>query len=337
MTRAIALSLILLGTSWFLAPVVSTADAQEMGVISGSVRFIGDVPTPQKFPIDKDNDVCGTGFREWVDVKVGAEQSLGNVVVCLQSEGGGPVFEMPEAGYFKLDQKGCAFLPEIMLVPRGEKLRITNKDPIIHNIHTYERLDRIRRDLFSFAQPERGHRRTETMEPERSDTVELTCDVHAFMHGWIYVSDGSPCVVSEDGSFKISEVPPGEHTVTVWHSTLGEQEMDVTLDGAGDLAVEFVYGGEEEDDYDYEYDEEYDEEAADLEAGDMEAGDLEVGDSESTDAEIEGAEVGEGDAAEAGGQPTEGAADEAEATASQADSAATTGEAESTESEGASI
>ncbi len=217
-----------------------TASAAD-GVITGSVRFRGTPPPPKKMPIDKDNDVCGTGTRDIVEVSVGANNSLQHVVACVQGNGT-PQFEAPEGG-FKLDQEKCSFLPNILIVPKGEKLKITNRDPIVHNIHTFEIINGVRRDLFNFAQPERGHRRTENVKPKRSNTVELTCDVHTFMHGWMYVSDGSACVVSKDGTFKISQVPDGTHKVKVWHPTLGEQEKQVTVSGGQAASVDFEFGG----------------------------------------------------------------------------------------------
>jgi len=230
-----------LGTGLLLALVPNTVrGVEEGGVISGSVRFVGTPPPAKQMPVDKDKDVCGTGSRELVDVNVAEDGSLRNIVVCVQGNGEEPRFEPPEGG-FKLDQKNCRFVPEIFIVPAGEKLRITNRDPIIHNIHTYEIITGVRRDLFNFAQPERGHRRTETIKPRRSNTVELACDIHSFMHGWIFVSDGSACVVSPNGRFKISHVPEGTQTVRVWHPTLGEQETEVTLTGAREVTVDFEF------------------------------------------------------------------------------------------------
>ena len=212
----------------------------EGGTIVGSVYFRGTPPPPVQMPIDKDNDVCGTGFRELIEVNVGPDETLRDIVVCVRSGETGLVFETPEGG-FKLNQKDCQFVPDIMIIPAGEKLRITNRDPIIHNIHTFEIIKGRRRDLFNFAQPERGHRRTEKIKPRRSNTVELTCEVHSFMHGWIYVSDGSACVVSKDGHFRMTQVPDGTHTVTVWHPTLGEQEVEVIMEGAEELTVDFEF------------------------------------------------------------------------------------------------
>lgn len=229
-----------------LVSIPAGAGTASAGTIVGTVYFHGTPPPVKKMPVDKDNDVCGTGFREIVEVNVGPENTLGDIVVCVKGgdDGGGLHFEMPEKG-FRLNQKGCRFVPDIMIIPAGEKLTITNRDPIIHNIHTYEIIKGRRRDMFNFAQPERGHRRVEKIKPRRSDTVELTCEVHAFMHGWIYVSDGSACVISKDGHFKIADVPDGTYTVKVWHPTLGVQEAEVTVAGAEEVRVDFQYTASE--------------------------------------------------------------------------------------------
>ncbi len=214
--------------------------ATEGGTITGSVYFRGTPPPVKKMPIDKDNDVCGTGFRELVEVNVGPNNTLCDIVISLHGDETGPRFEIPEGG-FKLNQKDCRFVPDIMIIPSGEKLKITNRDQIIHNIHTYEIIKGRRRDMFNFPQPERGHRRTKTIKPRRSNTVELTCDIHSFMHGWIYVSDGSDAMVSADGHFAIKQVPDGVYTISVWHPTLGEQEVEVTMEGAQEVRVDFEY------------------------------------------------------------------------------------------------
>ncbi|MFQ5701803.1 MAG: hypothetical protein ACE5HU_08170 [Acidobacteriota bacterium] len=218
----------------------SVPGAAEGGTIIGSVRFSGDPPEPKKLPVDKDNDVCGTGFRKLVEVNVGPDSRLRDLVVCMQSSAGDVQPEIPDGG-FKLDQRNCRFVPDIFIVPAGQKLKITNRDPIIHNIHTYEIIKGVRRDMFNFPQPERGHRRVETIKPRRSNTVELTCDIHSFMHGWIYVSDGSRCVVSRDGLFKFTQVPDGTHTVIVWHPTLGERRVEVTVNDAQEATAEIEF------------------------------------------------------------------------------------------------
>ncbi|MFQ5667302.1 MAG: hypothetical protein ACE5I7_12840 [Candidatus Binatia bacterium] len=229
------------GAALLLAHAPRAARAVEAsGVITGSVRFRGTPPPPKKMPIDKDNDVCGTGFRKLVEVDVAPDKSLRNVVVCVQGTKAASHSQKPQ-GRFKLDQRGCKFIPEVSIVPKGAKLKITNRDPVVHNIHTFEIIKGRRRDMFNFAQPERGHRRTETIKPRRGDTIELTCDVHTFMHGWIYVSDGSTCVVAKDGHFRINGVPDGTHAVKVWHPTLGEQEKEVRVAGGKAIQVDFEF------------------------------------------------------------------------------------------------
>ena len=42
-----------------------------------------------------------------------------------------------------------------------------------------------------------------------------------------------------NGSFKITDVPPGKYTVKVWHSKLGEQTKEVTVAPKEEVKVAF--------------------------------------------------------------------------------------------------
>jgi hypothetical protein len=42
-----------------------------------------------------------------------------------------------------------------------------------------------------------------------------------------------------NGSFKITDVPPGNYTLKVWHSDLGEQTKDVTVGPKEEVKVAF--------------------------------------------------------------------------------------------------
>jgi hypothetical protein len=46
-------------------------------------------------------------------------------------------------------------------------------------------------------------------------------------------------VTSEDGSYTISEVPPGAYTLQAWHETLGEQSQRVTVTPSGTVVADF--------------------------------------------------------------------------------------------------
>ncbi len=210
--------------------------------IRGTVRFAGEVPPPRKVWVNKDPEACGGGEREIVEVSVTAEGLLRDVVVFIDGEIEGASPAAPVT--FELRQQGCRFLPAVSYVPKNGILRIVNEDLIHHNIHAYERRGRARRDLFSFSQPEKGHTRELEIKPRRGDVVQLTCDIHNFMLGWILVPDNPFATVVADGTFALSGIPPGSRILEVFHPVLGFRQRPVELVAGETVEVDFVYGDE---------------------------------------------------------------------------------------------
>jgi uncharacterized protein (DUF2141 family) len=62
------------------------------------------------------------------------------------------------------------------------------------------------------------------------------------MHGTFAVLKNSHySVSSEDGSFKLPNLPPGKYTLTAYHESYGELTQDVTIAGSESKTVSFVF------------------------------------------------------------------------------------------------
>ena len=59
---------------------------------------------------------------------------------------------------------------------------------------------------------------------------------------WIGVFD-SPfyAVTGDDGTFKITGVPPGSYTLVAWQEKLGEQKQAITVGADGAVKADFEY------------------------------------------------------------------------------------------------
>jgi plastocyanin len=196
-------------------------DVKDGGTISGTVKFSGAPPARKPLEVTKDKEVCGKEKHLSLDLIVGADKGIENVVVSLLDVKKGKMWSSAKA---TLDQKGCIYKPHVVVAKAGGELEILNSDGILHNIHTYSKDN----PPINKAQPKFKKVLTEKfMKPEK---IKVTCDAHAWMSGWIVVSDHPYVAVTDGkGSFALKDVPPGTYKLEIWHETLGRSMRDVTV------------------------------------------------------------------------------------------------------------
>ncbi len=244
-TRTVKLMIALAATAglWSTTAVAKYKEkaVSDGGSIQGTVRFDGTVPTIPAAEIAKDNAVCGDGSVVPNPVTLGDAGGLSNSVVYLKKIKSGKAW--PKKDYV-LDQKACAFEPYLQVVPKGVKLTIKNSDPVLHNVHPFEIIGDSRRTLFNLAQPKQDQVNQKKIKTRRGKAVELACDAHAWMAGWLYVLEHPYyAVVGMDGAFKIDDVPPGDYKLVAWHPVLGTQEQAVTVAANAPADAAFKFEG----------------------------------------------------------------------------------------------
>jgi hypothetical protein len=228
-----------------MAPAVAAAydvaPVADGGSVAGKVLYKG-APASKKMLITKNNDVCGDGEREIVEVAVKGG-ALENALVVIDGIDKGKAWAPPGKKPL-LNQKGCRFLPAMLVVPRGGEVDILNSDPVLHNIHSYEVIGTSRRTLFNFGQPNQGQTLTKPVAVRRGEWVKIECDAHDFMHAWMFAA-ASPyvAVTREDGTFAIGDVPPGKYKVRAIHPVLGVKDGEVTVAARGKAEISFDFGG----------------------------------------------------------------------------------------------
>lgn len=223
------------------------ADVANGGVIKGKVSFDGALPegATENILITKNPDVCGTGEREvvWIDVKNGA---LRGAFVFIDKIKQGKKWSMPKGGNYLIDQKGCRFVPWAQVVRPGPVTIRNSDEGVLHNINTREMIGVekgrvVKRTMFNFGQPDPGDIE-QSVKPRRSAYIGINCEAHNFMFGFMMAPPHPyAVVVGDDGSFSLTDVPPGEYTLKAWHPTLGLKKTKLTVAAGGEVSAEFRF------------------------------------------------------------------------------------------------
>lgn len=210
-------------------------DVKDGGSISGTVKFKGTAPAPKKIDVSKDKEVCGKTAKTDESLIV-SNGNLENAIVVITDIKTGKKMDVKKV---TLDQKGCDYIPHVLAFTVGSTVDINNDDGILHNIHAY---DSKKASLFNEAQPK--FKKTITKKIDTAGPINIKCDVHGWMDGWFYGADNPYYAVTEkDGSFKLTDVPPGSYTVEVWHEKLGKSTQKVTVKAKEDAKVNFEMAG----------------------------------------------------------------------------------------------
>ncbi|MEL6713105.1 MAG: carboxypeptidase regulatory-like domain-containing protein [Planctomycetota bacterium] len=155
---------------------------------------------------------------------------IAHCVVTVKVEG--VEVEIPEEPY-ELDQKGCRFLPHVLVAPKGAKVAFLNSDKTSHNV----RLRAVANEALN--QTVAAGKRLERTFDE-AEAIRVACDMHPWMSAWVVVTDATHWAVSgPDGRFALTGLPAGKHEATVWHETLGKKtfQLVVAEDGTSEDVV----------------------------------------------------------------------------------------------------
>jgi plastocyanin len=201
------------------------AGAQGGGTIVGEVKLAGAAPAPKTVKVNKDTEVCGQE-KKIAEVAAGPNGGVAYTIVSVPGAKGA------KAAPAVLDQKGCEFRPNVLVMSPGE-LKILNSDGVLHNIHTFSTAN----PPVNKAQPKFKKEMVEKFE--KPELIKVQCDAHSWMLGWIYVTENATAVTDSNGAFKLENVPPGKHKVEVTHPVLGKQTKEVEVKAGQETKVAF--------------------------------------------------------------------------------------------------
>ena len=202
---------------------VTATAAGDWGTVKGQVIAGGPVE-PLKLLVTKgdaaakDPAVCAAqdipDESLVIDAKTGG---IANVVVYLQKKPAKvhPDLEKSKEAEVVFDQKGCRFLPQVLLVRTDQQVRVLSDDAIAHNTHTWPLKNNQTNVIITPSD------RTGVLFPplkigERLPT-KISCDIHPWMQAWWVILDHPYAAITKaDGTFEIKDLPVGDHEFIVW-------------------------------------------------------------------------------------------------------------------------
>jgi len=189
--------------------------------------------------VSKDNAFCGDSVPAEKFI-IGSDGALQNAVVMLEEIAEGKDFE--SQGDFMVTNKGCHFVPHVMVAPKGAMMKVRNDDALLHNSHFFLVAGEKKRNVINLALPKEGLEISKSKILRKPGLLSLECDAHDFMQAWVWVLEHPYAVVTgSDGSFELSDVPVGSYKLTVWHEALGEKTLDVKVEAGKTTATDLSF------------------------------------------------------------------------------------------------
>ena len=136
----------------------------------------------------------------------------------------------PPAEPFLMSAKQKEFVPHILAVPRGSRVRFPNDDPILHNVFSVSG-----GNSFDLGLSKKGPGKEQTFN--EAGLVRIFCNVHQAMVAYVLVLDTPYSTApAADGKFVLSGLPKGPGKLTVWHEQAEPLTMSVQVPQGGGAA-----------------------------------------------------------------------------------------------------
>ncbi len=215
-----------------------TAD-KGTATVSGKVRWEGKPPRRPALDMgaDKFCEKCQDGSKLSENTVLGPDGGMRDVFIHVKKGLRGWKFPAG-TGEVLLNQVQCQYTPHMVAVRIGQKLRIRNSDPVLHNVHALNATTGD--DVLNIGQAKQGAEDTKTFRKPGFFVVK--CDVHGWMAASIcVVKHPFYAVTAEDGAFSLAKLPAGEYVIEAWHRKHGSQTQTVTVKDGETATLEFVF------------------------------------------------------------------------------------------------
>ena len=193
-------------------------------------------------------------IRGHVEVRSGSVEAAGRVAVSdlSMTAAHGPTdrrsvvyldpapraaFDAREDPRPRLDQRNETFVPHVLAIVAGTTVDFPNNDRTYHNVFSLSKTKTF--DLGRYAAG-----RSKAVKFDKPGIVRVFCDIHSHMSAFVLVfAHRYFSLASEDGAYRLENVPPGTYNVVAWNESAPLETRRVTVpDAGGDVEVNFSLG-----------------------------------------------------------------------------------------------
>jgi len=197
----------------------------EFAAFKGRVRVDGSVPSLPLLKAAGDpmvqDKICVVKAIPDESVIVSPSGGLANVFVFAKKLAAGVKAPPAPTEPAVLDQQGCRFVPQAMVLRAGQPLLMKNSDPVAHNVRT----SAIAMSINQILTPNNTTGLAVTYKRPEKMPVQTKCDIHAWMLAYHFPLDHPYAAVTDaDGKFEIPNLPAGDWEFVVWHGKAGNIE-----------------------------------------------------------------------------------------------------------------
>jgi len=218
-------------TRLFSAAIILSLGALDVAAETGDLKmrfqYAGDAFQPK--PIDENKDVEFCGKHGLVDesLLINKENNgITNVVVYVYTGRGGSKLDeiAPANNMHELANKNCRFEPHILITQVGDKLKVTNPDPVGHNAN----MNFFNNKAANLMIPS-GQAQEVDLEKGEPAPIPIDCNIHPWMKAYVVVLEHPFAAASdENGELTIKGLPAGEKlTFRVYHESGAINEVKI--------------------------------------------------------------------------------------------------------------
>jgi plastocyanin len=167
-------------------------------------------------------------------VKVTGASSSADAVVYIQQASGPGAAPPADA---EMNQQKMQFIPHVLAVVAGTKVKFLNSDPTPHNVFSPDN------EKYNLGTWPQGQTKEHVFMACKTFPCVYTqlCRVHPEMEGFVVVLQNPYfATTARDGKYEIKDVPPGSYQVAVWHDKGKAQPKAVTVEAGKPAVVDFV-------------------------------------------------------------------------------------------------